>query len=64
MNLLQFNNKYVQLTDIDSEVWSGMAYYMDADTNETEEDLLDIKTEDGNIYGFYESDIKSIAILD
>ncbi|MFM1542045.1 hypothetical protein ABGF49_07385 [Helcococcus ovis] len=64
MKLLNYNNKYVKLIDVDNNKFIGMAYYMDAETNESEEDILDIKTKDGMYYGFYESDIKSIEILE
>lgn len=62
MNLLQYNNKKVQLTDIDGKIWSGMAYYSDADTEESQEDLLTLKV--GTEYiGFFESEIKSVEII-
>lgn len=64
MKLLRYNNKYVKLIDLENDEFIGMAYYMDAETNESEEDILDIKTKSGAYYGFYESDIKSIEILD
>lgn len=64
MKLLRYNNKYVKLIDSENYEFIGMAYYMDAETNESEEDILDIKTKSGAYYGFYESDIKSIEILD
>lgn len=47
--------------DIDGKSWSGMAYYCDADTNETEEDALTVKV--GSDYiEFLESDIQSVKI--
>lgn len=39
MELLQYNNKKISLVDIDDEIWTGTAYYCDADTNETPEGL-------------------------
>ena len=57
MNLLQYNNKKVSLTDVEGKVWSGMAHYCDED-----EDMLDIKV--GNEYiVFSESEIYSVEIL-
>lgn len=56
MNLLQYNNQRILLVDIDGKSWSGMAYYCDADTNETEENALTVKV--GSDYiEFLESDI-------
>lgn len=61
MNLLQYNNQRILLVDIDGKSWSGMAYYCDADTNETEEDALTVKV--GSDYiEFLESDIQSVKI--
>ena len=62
MNLLQDNNQRILLVDIDGKSWSGMAYYCDADTNETEEDALTVKV--GSDYiEFLESDIQSVNQL-
>lgn len=61
MNLLQYNNQRILLVDIDGKSWFGMAYYCDADTNETEEDALTVKV--GSDYiEFLESDIQSVKI--
>lgn len=62
MNLLTYNNKKIVLTDIDNKQWVGMAYYCDADTNETAEDVLIVKT-DKNYIEFLESEIKAVDII-
>lgn len=62
MNLLQYNNKKVSLTDVEGKVWSGMAHYCDAESYDEDEDMLDIKV--GNEYiVFSESEIYSVEIL-
>ena len=61
MNLLQYNNQRILLVDIDGKSWSGMAYYCDADTNETEEDALTVKVVSDYIE-FLVSDIQSVKI--
>lgn len=62
MELLKYNNKRVKLTDTDKKIWLGMAYYSDADSNETDEDVLIVKTKTGYTE-ILESDIKSIEVL-
>ena len=62
MELLKYNNKKVSLVDTDDKVWTGLASYCDADTNETPEDVLVLKivTE---YMEFMEPEIKSIEII-
>lgn len=62
MELLKYNNKRVKLTDTDEKIWLGMVYYSDADSNETDEDVLIMKTKAGYTE-ILESDIKSIEVL-
>ena len=62
MELLQYNNKKISLVDIDDEIWTGTAYYCDADINETPEDVLVVKNERGYTE-ISESEIKSIEII-
>lgn len=62
MNLLDYNNKKVKILDVYNELWIGMAYYCDKDTNETDEDVLVVN--DGTIYmELLESEIKFINVI-
>lgn len=62
MNLINYNNKKIKLIDVDGNVFIGMAYYSDAETNETDEDVLIVKN-GTEYYEILESDIKSIEII-
>lgn len=63
VDLIKYNNKKIKLIDLEGKVYISKAYYSDAETNESEEDILIIKN--GNeYYEIYESDIQSIEILD
>ncbi|RLK62541.1 hypothetical protein D3H64_09255 [Atopobacter sp. AH10] len=62
MNLLQYNNKKITLTDIDGKMWTGMAHYCDAESYDENEDMLDVKV-GHNYIEFLESEIKSIEII-
>ena len=63
MNLLKFNLQYIKLVDTDGNSHMGYAHYCDKEDYEAKEDGLEMKV--GNdICIFYESDIKSIKILD
>lgn len=67
MKLLEYNNKYLKVIDIDDIEYIGMGYYEDADTAEEPEDTLTIAHKK-NGYTQYlellESDIKSIEVLE
>ena len=46
MKLIDYNNRYVILLDVNDNKYKGMAYYTDADTEEAVEDIITIHTED------------------
>lgn len=62
MNLINYNNKKTKLIDADGNIFIGMTYYSDAETNETSEDVLIVK-KGTEYYEILESDIKSIEIV-
>lgn len=63
MNLLKYNLKYIRLADVNGNLYKGYAHYCDKEDYEAKEDGVEVKV--GNdIWVFYESDIKSIEILD
>ena len=63
MNIAKFDRKNIKLQDAEGSVFASKAYYCDKEDYETYEDGLEIII-DGRITVFYESDIKSIEILD
>ncbi len=63
MKLLQYNAQYIRITDIEGNSYNGYVHYCAKDDYEVEEDGLEMRV-DGDILIFYESDIKSIEILD
>ena len=63
MNLIQYNTKYVKLIDINSGEYFGYVHYCDKEDYEAEEDGLEMRV-GTDIWIFYESDIKSIEVLD
>ena len=63
MKLLQYNAQYIRITDIEGNSYNGYVNYCAKDAYEVEEDGLEMRV-DGDIWIFYESDIKSIEILD
>ncbi len=63
MDLLKYNKKYIRLTDIDGDVFENYANYCNKDDYEVEEDGLEL-TVNNEVWIFYESDIKSIEIIE
>lgn len=63
MNLVNYNDKYIKLINKDNKSYKGYSYYCDKDDYEAEEDGLEMRV-GKDIWIFYESDIKSIEILD
>ena len=63
MKLLKHHAQYIRLTDIKGNSYDGYAHYCAKDDYEVEEDGLEMRV-NGDIWVFYESDIKSIEILD
>lgn len=63
MKLSEYNAQYIRLTDIKGISYDGYAHYCAKDDYEVEEDGLEMRV-DRDIWIFYESDIKSIEILD
>ncbi|MCC2718086.1 hypothetical protein [Finegoldia magna] len=63
MKLLEYNAQYIRLTDIKGISYDGYAHYCAKDDYEVKEDGLEMRV-DRDIWIFYESDIKSIEILD
>ncbi|MGT2716571.1 hypothetical protein [Streptococcus respiraculi] len=62
MDLKQYNNKQVQITDVDNKIFQGICIFEDKDTYDEEQDGLSVKT------GFkwvkiFESEIKSIELV-
>lgn len=64
MNLLKYNNKKVKVITDNGIEYVGMCYFMDADTAEESEDIIDVKTDDGSYNMLLESMIKNIEILE
>ncbi|MCD1147295.1 hypothetical protein LQU94_04135 [Peptoniphilus sp. KCTC 25270] len=63
MELIEFNRKVIELTDINENKYVGTVYYCDKEDYEAEEDGLEMRVRK-DIWIFYESDIQSIKILD
>ena len=63
MNIAKFDRKNIKLQDAEGSVFVSKAYYCDKEDYETDGDGLEIIIE-GRITIFYESDNKSIEILD
>ena len=63
MKLLKYNPQYIRLTDIKGNSYDGYAHYCAKYDYEVDEDGLEMRV-NGDIWVFYESDIKSIEILD
>lgn len=67
MKLLKYNNKKVELMTKEGLKLEGLAYFEDADTAESNEDILTINTTQNGYREYiviFESQIKSIEILD
>ena len=63
MKLSEYNAQYIRLTDIKGNSYDGYAHYCAKYDYEVEEDVLEMRV-NGDIWVFYESDIKSIEVLD
>lgn len=61
--LQKYNNKLVNITDIDNQMFSGRCLYENREDFEEEFDGLSVKTDSGWIK-LLENEIKSIEILD
>lgn len=62
MNMKQYNNKKIKLTDVDGNVFTGTSYFCDKEDYDANEDGLEMVV-DGNFIIFYQSDIKSIEVV-
>nr|DAY35140.1 MAG TPA: hypothetical protein [Caudoviricetes sp.] len=62
MDLLQYNNQQVRLTDVDGQVFQGICMFEDKDTYDEEQDGLSVKTGYKWIK-FFENEIKSIELI-
>ena len=62
MDLLQYNNQQVRLTDVDGQVFQGICMFEDKDTYDEEQVGLSVKTSYKWIK-FFENEIKSIELI-
>ena len=63
MELKEFNNKVVRITDIDGQIFKGVALYEDKDVYDEELDGLSIKS-GPRWTKLFEDEIKEIEITD
>ena len=63
MELKEFNNKVVRITDIDSQIFKGVALYEDKDVHDEEFDGLSVNSGTRWIK-LFENEIKEIEITD
>jgi len=63
MELKEFNNKVVRITDIDGQVFKGVALYEDKDVHDEELDGLSVNSGTRWIK-LFENEIKEIEITD
>lgn len=65
MNLLQYYNKKVSIETTSGRKINGVVTdYFYSEDNENEAESIAVKSSEGNYIELYESDIKSIEILD
>ena len=63
MELRRFNNKVVRITDIDGQIFEGVALYEDKDVHDEELDGLSVNSGTRWIK-LFENEIKEIEITD
>ena len=63
MELRKFNNKVVRITDIDGQIFKGVALYEDKDVHDEELDGLSVNSGTRWIK-LFENEIKEIEITD
>ena len=63
MELIEFNNKVVRITDIDGQIFEGVALYEDKDVYDEELDGLSVNSGTRWIK-LFENEIKEIEITD
>ena len=63
MELIEFNNKVVRITDIDGRIFEGVALYEDKDVHDEEFDGLSVNSGTRWIK-LFENEIKEIEITD
>ena len=63
MTLIRFNNKVVSITDIDGQIFEGVALYEDKDVHDEEFDGLSVNSGTRWIK-LFEDEIKEIEITD
>ena len=63
MELKEFNNKVVRITDIDGQIFKGVALYEDKDVYDEELDVLSVNSGTRWIK-LFENEIKEIKITD
>ena len=63
MELIEFNNKVVRITDIDGQIFEGVALYEDKDVHDEEFDGLSVNSGTRWIK-LFENEIKEIEITD
>ena len=63
MELKEFNNKVVRITDIDGQIFKGVALYEDKDVHDEEFDGLSVNSGTRWIK-LFENEIKEIEITD
>ena len=63
MELKEFNNKVVRITDIDGQIFKGVALYEDKDVHDEELDGLSVNSGTRWIK-LFENEIKEIKITD
>ena len=63
MELRRFNNKLVRITDIDGQIFKGVALYEDKDVHDEEFDGLSVNSGTRWIK-LFENEIKEIEITD
>ena len=63
MELRRFNNKVVRITDIDGQIFKGVALYEDKDVHDEEFDGLSVNSGTRWIK-LFENEIKEIEITD
>ena len=63
MELIEFNNKVVRITDIDGQIFKGLALYEDKDVYDEELDGLSVNSGTRWIK-LFEDEIKKVEITD
>ena len=63
MELIEFNNKVVRITDIDGQIFKGIALYEDKDVHDEEFDGVSVNSGTRWIK-LFEDEIKKVEITD